>query len=437
MQLTRLRPASPVAEHNLAAALGDAGFALEADQAATRAIAKGGTAAATWLVKARALTALGYLDEAALAFDRSLQTGPDEAGVLRERAQLEWMRSRDPAALRSVVERLRERAAGDPSAAVHLCECLRAVADASAALDALAPWLVREDCPDAVLLAGFGAAIDVDAPLALRLSHRVWERGRSRDQAAVAHAYALLGADCPQEALPILDDHLARFPEDRAAQGAREAVLRVCGDARALSATDYAATVRIVRLRPDLEAGDRTRWLDRLSGALRALHPFSAPPFGQSIRGGVQSRIDPRMTDDADIHAVFDGLEATLASYAESLRPRKDRAGRARLEISGAWSVRLSTGGRHVDHVHPGCRVSAVAYVDLPPAVASGSRQGWLRFGAAPTGAGRTLPPLHWVEPRRGDLVLFPSWFWHGTEPFEGAGDRLTLAFNVSERQGG
>jgi Putative 2OG-Fe(II) oxygenase len=28
-------------------------------------------------------------------------------------------------------------------------------------------------------------------------------------------------------------------------------------------------------------------------------------------------------------------------------------------------------------------------------------------------------------------LVLFPSYFWHGTVPFESSADRLTIAFDV------
>jgi len=35
------------------------------------------------------------------------------------------------------------------------------------------------------------------------------------------------------------------------------------------------------------------------------------------------------------------------------------------------------------------------------------------------------------VKPERGMLVLFPSFFWHGTVPFGGNGTRLTVAFDA------
>ena len=40
-------------------------------------------------------------------------------------------------------------------------------------------------------------------------------------------------------------------------------------------------------------------------------------------------------------------------------------------------------------------------------------------------------PPDHYVRPYPGLLVLFPSYVWHGTVPFESGGRRLTAAFDV------
>jgi len=35
------------------------------------------------------------------------------------------------------------------------------------------------------------------------------------------------------------------------------------------------------------------------------------------------------------------------------------------------------------------------------------------------------------VHPELGQLVLFPSYFWHGTLPFHSEQPRLTVAFDV------
>jgi hypothetical protein len=56
---------------------------------------------------------------------------------------------------------------------------------------------------------------------------------------------------------------------------------------------------------------------------------------------------------------------------------------------------------------------------------------GWLTLGEPPENLSLDLPPQRKVEPRPGQLVLFPSWMWHGTLPFA-SGERLTVAFDVA-----
>src|SRR5690606_37643835 len=57
--------------------------------------------------------------------------------------------------------------------------------------------------------------------------------------------------------------------------------------------------------------------------------------------------------------------------------------------------------------------------------------EGWIRFGQPGL---PTRPPLeaeHFIEPKPGMLVLFPSYMWHGTVPFGGDKRRLTFAFDL------
>jgi hypothetical protein len=44
--------------------------------------------------------------------------------------------------------------------------------------------------------------------------------------------------------------------------------------------------------------------------------------------------------------------------------------------------------------------------------------------------------PHHAERPAVGRLVLFPSYFWHGTFPFTDDGMRLTIAFDVVPGKG-
>ncbi|MBL0965493.1 MAG: hypothetical protein IBJ05_01405, partial [Blastomonas sp.] len=39
--------------------------------------------------------------------------------------------------------------------------------------------------------------------------------------------------------------------------------------------------------------------------------------------------------------------------------------------------------------------------------------------------------PAHLVAPAEGRLVIFPSYMWHGTLPFESVGHRMTVAFDA------
>jgi hypothetical protein len=44
---------------------------------------------------------------------------------------------------------------------------------------------------------------------------------------------------------------------------------------------------------------------------------------------------------------------------------------------------------------------------------------------------GLDLPPRRIERPQVGRLVIFPSYLWHGTLPFESEQPRLTVAFDA------
>ena len=78
--------------------------------------------------------------------------------------------------------------------------------------------------------------------------------------------------------------------------------------------------------------------------------------------------------------------------------------------------------------------MSSAFYVSLPPSVRNGDaggQAGWIQFGQPLEDLGLDLPPRRTMRPREGLLVLFPSYMWHGTIPFEDAAPRLTIAFDA------
>ena len=69
----------------------------------------------------------------------------------------------------------------------------------------------------------------------------------------------------------------------------------------------------------------------------------------------------------------------------------------------------------------------------MPEVVSEGTgEQGWIKFGESNIGLGERDRPGRTVKPGVGKLVLFPSYFWHGTVPFTSDDMRLTIAFDVT-----
>ena len=175
--------------------------------------------------------------------------------------------------------------------------------------------------------------------------------------------------------------------------------------------------------------------LDALADCLRSIHRSVRQPFDQSLRGGTQ-------TEDQLLPRVQPEIKALRKAIVEAVEEHVDRLPAAKpghplllekrrpIAFAGSWSVRLTDGGRHINHVHPAGWLSSALYIALPDEAERREQQaGWLTLGEA-TELGLDLPPIRMVEPKPGRLVLFPSTMWHGTRPFE-AGERLTVAFDV------
>lgn len=178
-----------------------------------------------------------------------------------------------------------------------------------------------------------------------------------------------------------------------------------------------------------------TDWLGQLADVLRGLHRTRAHPIGQSLRGGTQTRGRLFDRNEPELKRLHDELDAAVAGHFAALPPRDDghpllRHRHDTLRIEGSWSVRLTGGGFHVNHIHPLGVLSSACYIALPGADAGDSHAGWLNIGAPPDELALELAPLGLVKPRPGRLALFPSYLFHGTRPFS-SGERLTVAFDV------
>ncbi|MBY0562603.1 MAG: tetratricopeptide repeat protein [Hyphomonadaceae bacterium] len=230
---------------------------------------------------------------------------------------------------------------------------------------------------------------------------------------------------------------LVAAPHDQENLARMTILQRLLGEAAAYRRlADYASLTSALEVAPPEGYRDVAAFHADLAPYLLSKHQAKQHPTDQTLRGGTQTL----GALFADPHPLIQGLRASLLSalqrFVEGLP--EDRAhpflGRksSRLKFAGSWSVRLACDGFHTNHIHPAGWISSAYYIHLPQSVnAPESRQGWFKLGETNPDTSPALPVEKWVQPREGHLVLFPSYFWHGTEAFHDADERLTVAFDV------
>ena len=171
-----------------------------------------------------------------------------------------------------------------------------------------------------------------------------------------------------------------------------------------------------------------------LAAEIERLHSTVAQPLDQTLFGGTQSAGRLWDHDSAVIRDLAHALQEAASAFIATLPDDPDhpflRRKSGALKLTGAWSVRLRSGGGHVDHIHPAGWISASYYVAVPESVMAGDRAGWLRLGASGI-AGLDLPAERYIQPEPGAAIFFPSYVWHGVEPFVSDDIRVTAPFDL------
>lgn len=384
---------------------------------------------------ARALDHAGRGDEAKLTIEDGLRRWPVDAGLHRALAGLLWQRSSADEALQPLQRALAAHPREMPLRLVA-ADLWRSMGSPGHALRLLEGGLAM--APDSsTLLTSIGVLLDDLGRL---------DEARTHLEAAVARAPAAIQprrnliptllrlADAPA-ALRLATDLSGQFPDDQQLIAWRATALRMLGDPRYRQLYDYERLVRASQLTPPPEFTDIRAFNALFAAELTRLHRASRHPLAQSLRGGTQTSRNLR-ADNPLVAAFFAMLDAPIRDYMADLRREDaahpvDRRVRAGYRIAGSWSVKLEPGGFHVNHVHPQGWLSSAYYVELPGITpGEDARAGWLKFGE-PAVAIPGCGPEHFVQPRPGLLVLFPSYVWHGTVPFGTGGRRLTAAFDV------
>lgn len=248
--------------------------------------------------------------------------------------------------------------------------------------------------------------------------------------AQIARGLNRLQQDRADEAAALLEGVVAEQPNNFEAWSLLELAWRIMGDVR------HEWLVGQTGLYGTSELSLSASQLREIASTLRSMHQASAQPIGQSVRGGTQTSGQLFSRHEPEILLLKEALAVAIRQFVDNLPPadpshpllkHRNRG----MAFGPSWSIRLTGGGFHVAHFHPGGILSSACYISLPTDMASGDEKGgWLEIGRPPLELGLDLPPLASFEPMPGRLALFPSFLFHGTRPF-GGGERLTVAFDI------
>lgn len=426
-----LRPGHAPWLHNLAVALRLTGRAEEALPLLQECAAHAPDEAKIRYNLGHCLQDLGRIDDAVQAYRAAIALTPTDVAIHESLSRMLWEHGWTDTHLDSYSAALADHP-DDAALLASLANRLTLAGQAPEAAALLAPAVQR----------GTGGA-----DLRHRLGQALWSSGAT-DAALAAFdaaladdpghaptlresARSLLILDRPHEALPRIARGLAADPSDQQALALQAIAWRLTGDARSEWLNDP-ALIGTHHLRP--ADGDTDGFNRRLDAALGALHLGQHQPLEQTLRGGTQTADDLFARDLPEIAAVramiADAVRRHIAALpADPAHPFLNRKA-AGFAFSGSWSVRLHDGGHHSNHIHPAGWISAVYYVALPDAVADGE-QGWLKFGETGLRLGARERIFRTIRPEAGLLVLFPSYFYHGTIAFADTAHRTTIAFDV------
>jgi len=385
---------------------------------------------------AKALAHAGREDEALSAYQRTIQLAPEFEPAHAEFNELSWTMGRDIRDAASYVF-ARKRVGDKPDLLLSEAELHMRFRNAAAA-----ETLLRRAGELAPERADIANALGRSLVLQSRFEESLgcYRHAIAAEPAAVRHrqelGVALLKQARPREAVPVLEEALALAPNEQVTLAYLVLALRETGDSRYNALVELERFVKSYELAPPAGYTDIASFNRALREELERRHTRRAAPLNQTLLNGTQTPGNLFASHSAALDGVHQQIHAAIEDYIASLPDdanhpflsRKD----SNFDLAGSWSCRLLSSGYHSNHVHNEGWISSAYYVALPEEVAtSAADDGALKFSESRFGLGERDRPERLIQPAVGKLVLFPSYFWHGTVPFTSQETRLTIAFDV------
>jgi tetratricopeptide (TPR) repeat protein len=255
-------------------------------------------------------------------------------------------------------------------------------------------------------------------------------------------AAALLKQADPAAALVATDRVLGRDPSHVRATAYRTIALRALGrDDEADALIGLGSLVRSVQVKVAAGSANAGTFNADLVTALKT-HPNLSKdwdPTQRAIRGGA---IVPRLFEHENpvISAFEKSLRTTIDAVIADLPDDPQHPYLAAKPLAydlDIWGNLLAAADHQSAHIHNLGWMSGVYYVAVPePEPGDAPRAGWIEFNRP----GYGIPALSGeagieaICPEPGMAILFPSYVWHGTIPFSGGGERISIAFDLHPR---
>jgi len=380
----------------------------------------------------------GQFEEAEARYREVLRLAPTHTGAHTQLSEMLWQLGRTEIYGESFQEALAEHP-DNPELLGGWCEGLAATGAGDEALGQLQSraGLVQQH-PQLLHVLAKRQAASGQTDEALGSFRRAMSAMPEDPQLSLDYAQFAIFRGNYDEALAALEVTESARPDDQLMWACRGLCWRLSGDERAEWLNDEAQLIRTFEIDCPPAYGTLERFLVALAETLTAIHQTRGAPAHQSLRGGTQTAPSLFYRPDKVIQALRSALISAVQCYIDELpedpqHPMLRRRSR-RFHFAGSWSVRLRSGGYHVNHVHPQGWISSSHYVTVPAAIGASAAEpaGWLKFGESGLGLGDREVVSQLIKPEPGLVTLFPSYFWHGTVPFQSAEPRLTTPFAVA-----
>ncbi len=249
-------------------------------------------------------------------------------------------------------------------------------------------------------------------------------------------ASVLMDSGKPAEALAACNDCLLLDPAETFALATKSIVLAEQGNHEALRPLiDFETLLDTRMLEPPPGYDSISSFNVALRDAVLAHPTLRLDPNHRSCHFADQT--DDLFLDDKEPFVAF---EAMIRSAMQDYRRKLSRnaahpflANPLPKTALVSWATVMRSQGHQSAHIHPTSWLSGVYYVSVPDLVHRGdnAHKGWIEFGRPPEHYPITVEPdVTFLEPVEGKLILFPSYLYHRTVPYEDDAMRISIAFD-------